>query len=333
MARLVITGGTGQLGRALLGNATVLQRFEKIVVLSRNLQQYPEIEFTFPKVKFFQCDLQNMNELSTFIKQGDLVIHAAGESSLNRAENNPSGVIQNGLRTSISLIEVAKKNKANKVLFVSSVKACKPTSVYGAEKMMVEKLYSSTSSGSNEVNFAVVRLASLIGSGQNVLKIWKHLVASGSPILLSHNAMTRYFMRMEDACDLVLDALFEGSTGDVYVPRLSSFRLIDLAYYMHDKPEIIITGLKSGEKIHDDLLSIEEFLCTKLYESIYIINTRARNSDFSLLDYEELSQIRTGITSASVSTNNQIPEKFKSDQSSKFLISDHEIKRYLTDSI
>ena len=332
MARLVITGGTGQLGRALLENETVLQRFEKIVVLSRNLQKYPEIESTFPKVKFLQCDLQNSDELSTYIKQGDLIIHAAGESSLDYAEKNSSSVIQNSLRSSISLIEVAKKNSASKVLFVSSVKACKPTSVYGAGKMMLEKLYSSKPYGSDEVHFVVVRLGSLIGSGQNVLKIWKSLSASGSPIPLSHSAMTRYFMRMEDACNLIMDALLEGSTGDIYVPRLSSFRLIDLARCINDKHEILITGLKSGEKIHDDLLSIEEVFCAKLYKSIYIINTQVKNDDFSSLNYEELSEVINGITSAFVSDNNQVLKKFEFDQSDKFLISDHEIKSYITNS-
>jgi len=332
VARLVITGGTGQLGTALLSNETVLQRFEKIVVLSRNLQEYPDIEFRFPKVKFLQCDPENVEELSTFIKQGDLVIHAAGESNLNSAENNPSSVIQNEIRTSISLIEVAKKNKAKKVLFVSSVKACKPTSVYGAGKMILEKLYSSASNGSSEVHFVVVRLASLIGSGQNVLKIWKNLSACGSPILLSHSAMTRYFMRMEDACNLIVIALFEGSTGDVYVPKLSSFRLFDLAHHINDKQEIIITGLKSGEKIHDDLLSIEEVLCCKLYESIYIFNTRQKKGDFSLLNCEELSEVINSFNSAFTSTKNQVIKKFEFDQSVKFLISDSEIKNYLTDS-
>ncbi len=333
MARLVITGGTGHLGRALLRNEMFLQRFEKIVVISRNLRNYNDIELVFPKVKFIQCNLQNTNELSALIRQGDLIIHAAGESSLDCAENNPYVVIQNSLKTSLTLIEVAKNNKARKVLFVSSIKACKPTSVYGAGKMMVEKLFSSASYENDEVHFAVVRLASLIGSGQNVLKIWKHLVASGSPILLSNNVMTRYFMRMEDACKLIMHALFEGSTGDIYVPRLSSFRLVDLAHHIHDKHEVIITGLKSGEKIHDDLLSLEEVLCTELSESIYTINTRARNREYSLSNDEEFGEVRNHIINASISSDYQASKKFEFDQNSKFLIPDHEIRKYLNDPL
>jgi UDP-N-acetylglucosamine 4,6-dehydratase len=333
VARLVITGGTGHLGRALMGHEAFLQRFEKITVLSRDLYQHSDIEYTFPEVKFKQCDLQNTKQLSNLINEGDLVIHAAGDSSVVSVENNPSSLIQGSLRDGISIFKVARQKKARRILFVSSIKACKPTSAYGAGKMMLEKLFSSTSSRDDEVSFASVRLASLLGSSKNVLTIWKKLVASGSPIQLSHRDMTRYFMRTEDACNLIIDALLETSAGDIYVPKLSSFRLIDLANQINKKEKIIITGLNSGEKIHDDLISLEEALFTKVSESIYTINSQVRTNKYSQLNHDGLIEVKNSVTSASMSGEGNFGKNLKLNQASKFLISTKEIIKYLNDPI
>ena len=275
---ILITGGTGSLGQAL--TKRIISKYgevRRLIVFSRDeqkqfkmAQEFPEKDFSF--MRYFIGDVRDSDRLSVAFKDVDLVIHAAAMKHVHIAEYNPNECIKTNVDGAKNVIAAAIENKVNRVVALSTDKACAPINLYGATKLVSDKLFvaANNTKGNAEITFSVVRYGNVMGSNGSVIPFFLKKRKDGT-LPITHKDMTRFNIPIEEGVDMIFYALENSWGGEIFVPKIPSYRIMDLADAIGSKCEKKIIGIRPGEKIHEEMISESDSLNTYDLGDYYVI--------------------------------------------------------------
>lgn len=277
---VLITGGTGSFGKAFI--KVILERYpnlERVIVLSRDefkqfeMSNMPEFK-DVSKLRFFVGDVRDKDRLLRAFDGVDVVIHAAALKQVPSCEYNPFEAVKTNILGAQNVIDAAIDRNVKKVIALSTDKACAPINLYGATKLCSDKLFiaGNAYAGFRETRFAVVRYGNVAGSRGSVIPYFKKLLDNGAQELpITDFKMTRFWLKLEHAVDMVLLALDVMKGGELFVKKIPSMKIIDLALAMAPDVRLHEIGIRPGEKIHEMMISREDALHTHEFEGYYVI--------------------------------------------------------------
>ena len=257
---MLITGGTGSLGRMLVKRLLGTDA-QRVIVYSRDeLKQYEMSQiFKDERIRYFIGDVRDRDRLRMAFDGVDTVIHAAALKQVPACEYNPFEAVKTNILGAQNVIEAALEKGVRKVMGVSTDKACAPTNAYGKSKAMAEALFVAGNSyaGSKATRFSVVRYGNVVGSRGSVIPFFKGLAHTGK-IPITDKRMSRFWITLGDAVKFVLECVERMDGGEIFVPKLPSMLVVDLAEAICPGCEQQIVGIRPGEKIHEVLLTADE---------------------------------------------------------------------------
>lgn len=259
---ILITGGTGSFGKAFV--SFLLEKkipLKKIIIFSRDeLKQY-EMSQIYPEkryshLRFFIGDVRDKDRLKTAFKNVDIIVHAAALKQVPVAEYNPLEFIKTNILGAQNIIEAALDNNVRKVIALSTDKASSPVNLYGATKLCSDKLFISANNivGKKDLRFSIVRYGNVMGSRGSVLHTFLEQKKTGF-ITITHPEMTRFNISLNEGVKMVLWTIANSLGGEIFVPKIPSFKIIDLAKAVCNQCTIKISGIRPGEKIHEEMIS------------------------------------------------------------------------------
>ncbi|MGI2191745.1 UDP-N-acetylglucosamine 4,6-dehydratase (inverting) [Shewanella baltica] len=273
---ILITGGTGSFGRKY--TKTILARYKpkRLIILSRDeLKQYEMQQiYNAPCMRYFIGDVRDGDRLEQAFKDVDFVIHAAALKQVPAAEYNPMECIKTNIYGAENVIRAAISNNVSKVIALSTDKAANPINLYGATKLASDKLFVAANNivGSGKTRFAAVRYGNVVGSRGSVVPFFKQLIANGADALpITHQDMTRFWISLQDGVDFVLKNFERMQGGEIFVPKIPSVRITDLAaaYAPDLKKEIV--GIRPGEKMHEIMCPGDDCHHTLEFDDHFVI--------------------------------------------------------------
>ena len=263
---ILITGGTGSFGKNFI--SYLLKNkfpFSRIIVFSRDefKQDQLQKELNFKKnnnLRFFLGDVRDKDRLLYAFKDLDFAVHAAALKQVPAAEYNPIEFIKTNVIGAQNIIEASLHNNVKKVLALSTDKAVAPINLYGATKLCSDKLFISANNikGKNVTKFSVVRYGNVLGSRGSVLLEFLKFKSNGHIFNITNTNMTRFNILMEEAINIVMLAINNGIGGEIFVPKLKSFKVTDLAKALDNRCKFNIIGIRPGEKLHEELFTKAE---------------------------------------------------------------------------
>lgn len=276
--RVLITGGTGSFGKKFL--STILEDYpdvKQIVLLSRDelkqselRQRYPRNDF--PNLRFFIGDVRDRERLMRACEDVDVIIHAAAIKQVDTAEYNPTECILTNITGAENVIHAALANNVSDVVALSTDKACAPVNLYGATKLVSDKLFSAANNikGSRETRFSVVRYGNVMGSRGSVIPFFKEVKKTGVFPITDPN-MTRFNISLSDGVALVMHALQNHLGGEIFIPKIPSYKILDVAAAIGPECRHEIVGIRPGEKLHEEMITQTDALNTIDTGDHYII--------------------------------------------------------------
>lgn len=286
---LLITGGTGSFGHQYV--ETLLARYKprRLVIYSRDeLKQYEmQQRFNQPCMRYFIGDVRDKDRLTQAMSGIDFVIHAAALKQVPAAEYNPMECIKTNINGAENVIAAALANNVHKVIALSTDKAANPVNLYGATKLCSDKLFTAANNiaGGHRTRFAVVRYGNVVGSRGSVVPLFQKLIQSGAKQLpITHADMTRFWITLQQGVDFVLKNFERMNGGELFVPKIPSMRVVDLARAMApDLPHEII-GIRPGEKLHEVMCPADDSYHTWEFDDHFVIapsiSFTSRSNDF-----------------------------------------------------
>ena len=276
---ILITGGTGSFGKRF--TSIILEKYpklKKLIIFSRDeLKQFhmsQEIDKKYHhKMRFFFGDVRDKDRLMTSLNGVDYVIHAAALKQVPTAEYNPFEFIKTNVLGAQNLVEACIANKVKKVIALSTDKAAAPLNLYGATKLCSDKLFVSANNitGTNKITFSVVRYGNVLMSRGSVIPKFMDQIKENKIIGITHSEMTRFNITLEEGVNFVIFTLIKSIGGEIFVPKLSSFKIIDLLKCFQKKVKHKITGIRPGEKIHEEMITTSDSHNTIETKKFYII--------------------------------------------------------------
>ena len=273
---IMITGGTGSFGKHFVKKTLDLYKPKKLIVYSRDeLKQFEmQKDFNKPCMRYFLGDVRDSNRLTQAMNQVDFVIHAAALKQVPAAEYNPMECIKTNIHGAENVIDAAIKNSVEKVIALSTDKAANPINLYGATKLASDKLFVSANNivGEKLTRFSVVRYGNVAGSRGSVVPLFKKLAKEGKKkIPITHKAMTRFWITLDMGVDFVLKSFQRMHGGEIFVPKLPSVKLLDIAEAYARNMEIKEVGIRPGEKVHETMCPSDDSHLTIEFEDHYVI--------------------------------------------------------------
>lgn len=272
---IVITGGTGSFGKAFIKYALDNLEPSRIAVLSRDeLKQYEfrnEIRDD-PRVRWFIGDVRDRDRLMRAFHGVDVVIHAAAMKQVDTAEYNPFECIATNVLGAENVINACIDSGVERVVALSTDKASSPINLYGASKLCSDKLFVAGNhySGAGKTRFSVVRYGNVVGSRGSVVPLFKRLAESGR-LPITDTRMTRFWITLPQAVEFVVKSFDRMSGGEIFVPRIPSTTILDLAEAIVPGAEIEVIGIRPGEKLHEEMISENDAHRTYRFDDHYVI--------------------------------------------------------------
>ena len=283
---ILVTGGTGSFGKHFI--KYLLKKkypFKKIIIFSRDELKQHEMsqssdfnEKNFKQLRYFIGDVRDKDRLNWATKEVDYIIHSAALKQVPTGEYNPFEVIKTNIFGSQNVVESAINNNVEKVISLSTDKAVSPINLYGASKLCSDKLFISSNNikGKKKISFSVVRYGNVMGSRGSVLPEFLKQNQRGY-FKITDKQMTRFNISLSEAVDMVIWALDNTIGGEIIVPKIPSFKIIDLAKSINNKLKFKLIGVRKGEKIHEDLISKADSLNTYDIKKYYLILNQEKN--------------------------------------------------------
>jgi UDP-N-acetylglucosamine 4,6-dehydratase len=273
---ILVTGGTGSFGKKLI--ATIFEKYKpkQVIVFSRDELKQFEMRDTFPTekfpIKYFIGDVRDRERLYRVTYGMDFIVHAAAMKQVPTAEYNPFEAVKTNINGAQNVIEAALENGVKRVVALSTDKACSPINLYGATKLTSDKLFAAANhwQGSHQVAFSVVRYGNVVGSRGSVIPFFIKKKAEGV-LPITHESMTRFWITLEQGVEFVLNCLQQMHGGELFVPKIPSMNIMDLAKAIAPEAKTEIIGIRPGEKIHEVMISSDDALNTLEFESHYVI--------------------------------------------------------------
>ncbi len=274
-SNILITGGTGSFGHTFL--PMTLEKFnpKRIIVYSRDEMKQWEMAKIYgadPRVRFFIGDIRDRERLLRALDGVDYVVHAAATKIVPTAEYNPFECVKTNVLGAMNLIDASIDRKVKRVVALSTDKASSPINLYGATKLVSDKLFVAGNSyvGGHDTRFAIVRYGNVMGSRGSVIPLFQSL-ASERKLPVTDTRMTRFMISLEQGVELVWHAFDDTVGGEIYVRKIPSMKVVDIAKAVAPDAEIEITGIRPGEKMHEQMISVDDAHYTYEYDDYYKI--------------------------------------------------------------
>ena len=278
---ILITGGTGSFGKRYV--QTLLARYKptRVIVYSRDeLKQYEmEQHFNAPCMRYFIGDVRDADRLTQAMRGVDYVIHAAALKQVPAAEYNPMECIKTNVHGAENVIRAAIANDVDKVIALSTDKAANPINLYGATKLASDKLFVAANNmvGGGRTRFAAVRYGNVVGSRGSVVPLFERLIAEGAKSLpITDPRMTRFWITLQQGVDFVLENFARMRGGEIFVPRIPSIRMTDLAEAMAPGLPTHTIGIRPGEKLHEIMCPADDSHLTLEFARHFVIRPTIR---------------------------------------------------------
>ncbi|MBZ7966555.1 UDP-N-acetylglucosamine 4,6-dehydratase (inverting) [Campylobacter sp. RM9756] len=316
---ILITGGTGSFGKTY--TKILLQNYKpnKIIIFSRDeLKQFEmAISFNHPCMRYFIGDVRDKERLNYAMNDVDYVIHAAAMKHVPVAEYNPMECIKTNINGAQNVIDACLENNVEKCIALSTDKACNPVNLYGATKLASDKLFVAANNiaGNKNTKFSVARYGNVVGSRGSVVPFFKKLIKEGAKELpITDERMTRFWISLEDGVKFVLNNFEIMHGGEVFVPKIPSMKITDLAHALAPNLKTKIIGIRPGEKLHETMISSDDSHLTYEFNTYYVISPSIQftniKSDFSINAKGEKGQkVKDGFSYSSDNNQEWVSEK------------------------
>lgn len=274
---ILITGGTGSLGKSLVRYLLENTKARRIAIFSRDelKQQVFRNEIgADERLRWFIGDIRDVERLKRSLHNVDYVIHAAALKQVDTGEYNPMEFIKTNVLGSQNVIEACIETGVKKVVALSTDKASSPINLYGATKLTSDKLFIAANNYSHSYGtiFCVVRYGNVMGSRGSVIPFWQALAADRKPLPITDLRMTRFWISLEQAVNFVIDSFELMQGGELYVPKIPSMRIVDLANAVAPGAILEEIGMRPGEKLHEEMISSDDSRRTIILQNRYVVN-------------------------------------------------------------
>jgi len=275
-----ITGGTGSFSNSFIKKIIEKKLSGKIIIFSRDefkqdlMKNLPFIKNNIKKFRFFIGDIRDKDRLNFAIQEDiDVVIHAAALKQVHTIEYNPFEAIKTNILGAQNVIDVCLSKNIKKVLALSTDKAAAPINLYGATKLTSDKLFISANffKGKKKTIFSVVRYGNVMGSRGSVVPLFIEQKKNNNVFTLTHKQMTRFHITLNEAINFVINCLSSMKGGEIFVPKIPSFKVTDLIKALSNKPKIKLIGIRPGEKLHEEMITLSDSFHTIEKKDKYII--------------------------------------------------------------
>jgi UDP-N-acetylglucosamine 4,6-dehydratase len=289
---VLVTGGTGSFGQKF--TEIVLENYnpEKLIIFSRDeMKQYEMRQKFNPKnIRYFIGDVRDTDRLHRAFDGVDIIVHAAALKIVPTAEYNPFEAVRTNVIGAENVINVAIDNKVKKVIALSTDKAANPINLYGATKLCAEKMIIAANNYTDDTTFSVVRYGNVFGSRGSVVPFFRECREKGV-VPITDERMTRFWITLEQGVNFVLQCLHEMNGGEIFVPKMPSMKVVDLAEAIAPGCKHDVTGIRAGEKLHEALVPRDEGIHTYEYDDRfitypYVVNHRERKDGGKPLNFD-----------------------------------------------
>ncbi|MFT5860011.1 MAG: UDP-N-acetylglucosamine 4,6-dehydratase [Flavobacteriaceae bacterium] len=324
---VLITGGTGSLGKALTRH--ILSKYpdiNRLVIFSRDEQKQFEMEQDFPnhkypQIRFFIGDVRDLERLERAFIGIDYVIHAAAMKHVHIAEYNPDECVKTNVGGADNVIKAALKSNVSNVVALSTDKACAPINLYGATKLTSDKLFIAANNirGKQDIKFSVVRYGNVMGSNGSVIPFFIKRKKLDGILPITVDTMTRFNISLQGGVDMVMHALDTAWGGELFVPKIPSYRIMDVAEAVGPNCKKPIIGIRPGEKIHEEMITSSDSFFTYDLGKYYVILPQTPN--WNLEEFEKHFKTKKVEQGFSYNSNNNA--NWESVESIRELIKEH----------
>ena len=276
---ILITGGTGSFGKMFV--KIILERYpnvKRLVVYSRDelkqyemAQDYPEAKFS--QIRFFIGDVRDLPRLTRACEGIDIIIHAAALKHVPIAEYNPDEFIKTNIGGAQNIVDAALETEVKIVVALSTDKAAAPINLYGATKLVSDKLFIAANNikGNRDLRFSVVRYGNVMGSRGSVIPFFIKKAKEGNELPITSLEMTRFNISLEDGVGMVLWAIEHALGGEIFVPKISSYKIETVARAIAPNAQLVETGIRPGEKLHEEMITSSDSYNTIVFDKYYAI--------------------------------------------------------------
>jgi UDP-N-acetylglucosamine 4,6-dehydratase (inverting) len=285
---ILITGGTGSLGKQL--TKTILEKYpnvKKLIIYSRDEQKQFVMaqefsEAKYPAIRYFIGDVRDYERIKRAIFEVDFVIHAAAMKHVHIAEYNPDECIKTNVGGAENVIKACLNSTVSRVVALSTDKACAPINLYGATKLTSDKLFIAANNikGKQDIKFSVVRYGNVMGSNGSVIPFFMNKKKSGF-LPITDNRMTRFNISLQGGVDMVLHALEHAWGGELFVPKIPSYKILDVAKAIGPDCEVQMVGIRPGEKIHEEMITYSDSFTTYDTGKYFVVLPQITNWDLN----------------------------------------------------
>ena len=275
---ILLTGGTGSFGQKFTEIVLKHHNPKVIRIFSRGelLQQQMNYKFAEERLRFFIGDVRDRERVNRAMNGVDIVVHAAALKQIPTCEYNPIEAVKTNIDGAINIIDAAIDNGVNKVLAITTDKAVHPVNLYGATKLVSEKLFCQANvyTGDRRTRFSLVRYGNVVGSRGSVIPLFLEQVNAGE-IAITDERMTRFWITLEEGVRFVIKCINMMQGGDIFIPKIPSMRITDIADILIPGAKRNIVGIRPGEKLHEVLLSEEEARHSREFDDYFVIEPEA----------------------------------------------------------
>ena len=316
---ILITGGSGSFGSTFV--SIILKKYKprKVIIYSRDELKHYELENSLNKknliknnnIRFFIGDIRDKARLQLATKDVDLLIHAAALKHVSTSEYNPFEAVKTNILGAQNIIEVSLENNIKKVISLSTDKASSPINLYGATKLTSDKLFTSANnySGKKDVKFSVVRYGNVMSSSGSVIPLFLQQAKTGT-LTITDERMTRFNITLQEAVDFVIKIYETMWGGEIFIPKLPSYNILDLAKAVSPNSKIKIIGIRPGEKLHEEMISVNDSINTLEYKDYFVILPESKYLQWNKNDYKKRSKSKSNFCPSNFSYSSEKNKKF-----------------------
>jgi len=294
---ILVTGGTGSFGNKFTQKILAEYKPQKVIIYSRDEFKQYQMNKKFTdhkdKLRFFLGDVRDKARLYRAFEGVDYVVHAAALKQVPALEYNPIEAVKTNIIGADNIVDAAIDKGVKKIISLSTDKAVNPINLYGATKLVAEKIFiASNAYGRKKVKFASVRYGNVMGSRGSVIPVFMRIKKRGfKEFPITDERMTRFWITLEQSVDLVIKAIEETEGGEIFVPKIPSMKITDLAKAIEPNCTFKFNGIRPGEKLHETLISYDEARNVKIFDGIYVILPQFQVSDKTSDKYDKYPSV------------------------------------------